>query len=349
MSVELADVNLAGKPVNATGILDFSTVVSNTGISFIPNKQATLRLHNESGSGLGIALESNGNLTGNSFNLPAGGWVDCHPKSGDTGIQYTVKYVMTNPQVTLLQATYYYPGEIVPDMPILGNSPVGGTTTGSVVVAQILDNEEVAGTEMVIGKPLGDVLHAVSITNNAVVRFGDATNPGSFTENGPASFNNGVTIALGLNTDTLEVSAGPANILPDPTSINGGTSGTATAYMDLNGTIKRCLVSLSNFRTGASVQNLSLPTAFTGHLFARTGVMGISTTPTGIQFLKSGVAQSMRIYATPSANGDSGVGPNTTLYGGSWGEIQAGSGIDTISFLANWGAAFTGLIELEGF
>lgn len=125
------------------------------------SKRPTLRLHNESGSGLSCRL----NTSGQSFNLPAGGWQDCFPTAGDNELDCTVLYVLPSPPVTLLLSTYYYPGETVPPVTTLGNSPIGigGTVTTVGGVASSIANDNNAPTTPIVeatatGSPSSNVI-----------------------------------------------------------------------------------------------------------------------------------------------------------------------------------------------
>ena len=133
MSIVLTNQNLAGLTVGQGGFIDLASLYGQGGIAAtlpsIGGKQGTLRLHNDSGSGLYMNL----NNSNQQFNLPAGGWQDCYPMPGDTQLSYQVLYVLPDPPVQLLLSTYYYPNESLPAMTILGNSPVG--IGGSINVA----------------------------------------------------------------------------------------------------------------------------------------------------------------------------------------------------------------------
>src|SRR5487761_590928 len=124
MSTNLATVNLSGMLIGQTGNIDLTQAFGGQSVPDAPGYTEaiyTVRILNESSSGLGILIVP----SQQAFSIPAGGWVDCHPKIGDTSIGFTILYMLPNPQVTLLISTLYRPGEEVPPMPILGNSSVG--------------------------------------------------------------------------------------------------------------------------------------------------------------------------------------------------------------------------------
>ncbi len=125
MSIPIAQINLSGVLVGATGKIDFAnTGISAGGVSANPahtKGAGTVHIFNESGSGLIIAFQT----SGDSFFLPAGGWTDKKVGGGEAGMNYTVIYNLPNPPVTLLLVTYYNPHEPIPYVPTLGNSPIG--------------------------------------------------------------------------------------------------------------------------------------------------------------------------------------------------------------------------------
>lgn len=162
--------------------------------------------------------------------------------------------------------------------------------------------------------------------------------------------NTGNPLKLGQAGDTTEVVGniqvdGTFNNALTGTVLNGGTSGTATAYMDFIGEIKRCLIILNNFKTGASQQQLIFPTPFSiGFKFA-IGATGVSGTNSAINFLNGVTQQSGVVFATPSTSGDAG----STLSGffsGQWGQIYAP--VDRIQFAASTTTAHNAFIELIG-
>lgn len=133
MSIPLPDTDLSTLAVGQSTTVDFKNLAITANPAFI-NNAGTIRMHNESGSGLLITMR-NDNASGNSFNLPAGGWVDAPVQVGMFGLSVRVKYIISSPPVQLLLITYYAPNETIPPMTVLGNSPIAGTT--NVVSGQI--------------------------------------------------------------------------------------------------------------------------------------------------------------------------------------------------------------------
>lgn len=152
MSTGLQPVDLTGATVGTTGNIDLTQVLGPGGISYaqgsIQNSIPTLRLHNESNCGLFCSF----NNSGQSFNLPAGGWSDCYPKSSDNALDFTVLYTLSGPGVTLLLATYYFPGEPVPSITTLGNSPIGGGNL-STNFSELVNTNNNPGTTIINVQP----------------------------------------------------------------------------------------------------------------------------------------------------------------------------------------------------
>ncbi len=150
MSITLPATDLSAATVGSTGSISLASVNGGGGVPAIPGgKLPTIRLHNDSGAGVSITLPA----SGTAFNLPAGGWVDCQPLPGETSVDYTVLYLLPNPPVSLLLATYYYPNEPVPAMTILGNSPVGVGGTISTSNTSIVNDGNAPGTSIIEATP----------------------------------------------------------------------------------------------------------------------------------------------------------------------------------------------------
>lgn len=71
--------------------------------------------------------------TGRTFRLAAGGWLaptEATTHIGqDTGLSFQVEYVLTNPLVQQIGVDYFSPGEPLPQVRTLGNSPIGGSVS----------------------------------------------------------------------------------------------------------------------------------------------------------------------------------------------------------------------------
>jgi hypothetical protein len=165
MSIPLPTVNLANVNVGQSGTISLTNVgVSAGGVSANPagtQGAGNLHIFNESGSGLLISFLTDGS----AFYLPAGGWVDKVLRAGEQGIRWTVLYNLPNPPVTLLLVTYYYPGEPLPRVPMLGNSPIGIGGTVSTSSVNTLTNEGNASQTLVID--IGQTGNTLLITINS--------------------------------------------------------------------------------------------------------------------------------------------------------------------------------------
>lgn len=188
MSIKLNPASLSGLIVGQTASIDLTQATGPGGVpqTLVGTPGPTVRLHNESSSGVFCTMTS-----GQSFDLPAGGWQDCYPTQGDTAITFTVVYVMPNAQVALVLATYYYPGQPVPPMTALGNSSVGiggvVNTVGNMVATAVQNNGNAAGTNILAAQVVGDAFNALTLTNDADLELGAGTRPGRLNINGTGS------------------------------------------------------------------------------------------------------------------------------------------------------------------
>lgn len=147
-------------------------------------------------------------------------------------------------------------------------------------------------------------------------------------------------------SDGLHLGSGGYTKYMDPgVVLNGGTSGTATLYQVEIGNVKRTIVYLNNFRTGASAQNLSFPTAYTKGALIRTGGTGSSATTSHISFVASGVVQNVNVLTTLAAGGGT-VTNQAWILQYSYGECP--TAFDAIQFVAGGSAAHSGFIIIEG-
>ncbi len=149
MGTSIIPIDLSTAVVGSTGDINIPTVTSEEGYHLL--------LFNESGCGLKLRFYE----SGDTDNIPAGGWRKYPLIPGEDTITWTVIYTLPNAPVSLLIGTIYKPGEKVPDVGTLGNSPIsiGGTVNTSSV--QTLSNEtSVLGTKIIdIGTlTIGDLL-----------------------------------------------------------------------------------------------------------------------------------------------------------------------------------------------
>ena len=151
MSSPLKPVDLTGAIVGQQFTIDFNQFVK-----FNPanNDPAHLRVYNDSGCGLQYVMQS----SGNGDYIPAGGWATIELKSNDSSMLVTINYLLPNPPVSIILPTYFGPGEPVPPVPILGNSPVGIGGSVNTSNVQTLSNENSASSLLVID--MGDAVGA---------------------------------------------------------------------------------------------------------------------------------------------------------------------------------------------
>lgn len=211
--------------------------------------QAAVRLYNESGCGLAILFAN-----GQSDRIPAGGWGVWPVPAGSLQLVWTVEYIIPNAPVSLLLATVYAPGEIVPAVPTLGNSPIGvsgNVSTGgsggtsfikndanppatSIIESTPSDqgssseswNNDASGFEQILS---AGVLRTVrrntrgSATAKAAVQFGDAGDASITTLSGTASH------ASNVDHATLTQGAALARADQALAQIGFGVNGSAEA------------------------------------------------------------------------------------------------------------------------
>lgn len=140
-------------PVGKSGQINLNDVKGK--VAYNPSnatEPAHLRIFNDSGSALSIASDD-GSI---QDYIPAGAWPVYELGQTTKYIDFTVLAMLPNPPIQLLMPTYYIPGEVVPDSPTLGNSPIGIGGTIQTSSVQTLSNE--------------------GGTNALVIDIGDATN-----------------------------------------------------------------------------------------------------------------------------------------------------------------------------
>jgi len=123
--------------------------------------------------------------------------------------------------------------------------------------------------------------------------------------------------------------------------LNGSTSGTATLYQILQGTVKWVLVQLVNFRNGnVGAQTIVLPVAFTTSLQGWNSGCGI------YQLIKASVAQTVQQWTAATAGADGTLSAQTSIKN-NW-TYHCDTGVDTISFTGSDVGAHNGHIILFG-
>jgi hypothetical protein len=175
MGTTIIPIDLSTAVVGTTGDINIPTVTSGEGYHLL--------LFNESGCGLKLRfLQSD-----DTDSIPAGGWRKYPLIPGETTVTWTVIYVLPNAPVSMLIGTIYKPGEEVPEIGTLGNSPIaiGGTVNTVGGTASSIQNDgNVAGTRIMEATVAGDGPSAVILTNYAQFTLGDANHPGNMTMQG---------------------------------------------------------------------------------------------------------------------------------------------------------------------
>ena len=342
MSAIVSDVNLNGASVGQTGTIYLDKFVSQA--PTLRNNPPYIRFYNESQCGLSITLD-----TGAQEIVPAGAWYT-HDAIGVNSATWTVLYVMTNPLVTHLYTVYYPPGEQLPDLPNLGNSPIGGT---SGTATTTLSQEGQPKTLLTID--IGDTSLAQLITIN-----NDGTSTWKVDVSGVAHtiFTIASTanfLKLGQAGDTLETLGQLTvdqllNVVPDSghtPSANGSVGGSITCYPLATGTIKLYAVYWNLFSSTVT-KTLTLPVAFTQGIFAGIAIsIGVGGNG-GCQVISSGTAQTVKVLTTlPTSGTTAGVfSTGSSIYEG-WIFGIYNQAIDSITALTNTGA-HSGAVFLIG-
>lgn len=215
MSVIVPLVNTSGLTVGQTVNVSLANVGSTASIGQYTTP-AHVMIFNDSGCGFAAIM----NNSKNTFYAPAGAWfpVALGP-SGEDSILFTVTYVIPNPPVNTLQVTYYAPNENVPTVPTLGNSPIGGSTTGSI---NTLVNVGSPPTTVVIDVQANDDTQADTLLfANGQMFLGGASHSGILGVNGAFG-------GIGLEAN----GANAAFFVTDNTSVNR-----TFAYMDASNVV----------------------------------------------------------------------------------------------------------------
>src|SRR6266568_1235181 len=149
MGTAILPIDLSTAIVGTTGNINIPTVTSEEGYHFL--------LFNESGCGLKLQFLD----SGDTDSVPAGAWRKYPLIPGEEQVTWTVIYILPNAPVSLILGTLYRPDEEVPDVGILGNSPISIGGSVSTTNVNALSNEtSVLGTKIIdIGTlTIGDLL-----------------------------------------------------------------------------------------------------------------------------------------------------------------------------------------------
>jgi len=289
-------------------------------------------------------------LIAGSVNIPITAWLDYPVQVSNNNVilaGFSLPLVLswmllTNVDnvPTSLDIVVYFRGETPSS-----TSPFGLTrqVASTVVNAVAVTNTGFpAGTPIVSGQPAGDTNFPTLIYNSGSAIFGDSLHSGSVQV---LDTGGNATSIQGPNIQLFNNSGGFLEIALSSVSVNGGVSGSATLWQDFQGNIKRTLILLNAFRTGASAQQLIFPTPYTAGCFIRVGNTGTSATNAGISLLNGASLQNMQLFVTLSATGNAGT-TATSIFSGTNGECE--SAFDRVQFQASGTVGHTGFIEIVG-
>ena len=298
MGTAILPIDLSTAIVGTTGNINIPTVTSEEGYHFL--------LFNESGCGLKLQFLD----SGDTDSVPAGAWRKYPLAPGEERVTWSVVYILPNAPVSLILGTLYRPDEEVPDVGILGNSPISIGGSVSTTNINALSNEtSVLGTKIIdIGTlTIGDLLDIFndhflwqvqqSGVAHQVLKGQTSGNPLQIGQSGDISEVLGqllidqlLHVAGNLTVDGTSLLTGIATLsaIPvinaamklNPTGLvdNGSTSGNATLYQLLVGNVKIVVIEQSGpYRNAGSAIVRALPTAFTkSALIIATGCAGFA-------------------------------------------------------------------------
>src|SRR5256885_12555047 len=165
---------------------------------------------------------------------------------------------------------------------------------------------------------------------------GPYTPIGPFNQGGIAGINK--TFLDGVENWIKQVDSN-ASIL---VTVNGQTSGHADMYQYLQGTVKKTIINLVNYRITAN-QTLALPTPYT----ARAAIWVYETNGGHVACLASSVAQNIKVITALSGTGGT---QSTQTFIQQWSQGQIDAAWDTLQLQsANQLGAANGVIVIEGF
>lgn len=172
MAMLLPTVDLSAVVVGQVGVVDWSKTAGQSAsprfygpgtIQGATGHAAHLQLYNESGCGLTIQFQSKGD----QIFLPAGGWLPAELDPTCTSFTWTVVYILPNAPVTILVPVYYFSYETPPQVPILGNSPVGiGGSVSTTNIQSLTNDGNPAPTSIIESTPTGQGSSSFSLNND---------------------------------------------------------------------------------------------------------------------------------------------------------------------------------------
>lgn len=150
------------------------------------------------------------------------------------------------------------------------------------------------------------------------------------------------TDVVDVNANGLTLLSGAIDINSAPITVNGSTSGTAKIYQFFQGSYKKVIVIMSNFRNGGgSNQDQALTTPFTA-----TTMITTTATINAISLVASGVAQTVGVLTTLNASGGGTTTNETAIQSSSFAYFNGAW--DTIRFVSGQASAHSGMVIFEG-
>ncbi len=307
MSIPVSTLDTTSLTTGQTGTIS----LKNVGMSAAPANYQTppnIQFYNESGVGFLITFQQGGN----SFFLPAGAWNTVPLTPGESGINWTVKYVLQNQPVAQLITVYFFPGENVPSVGTLGNSPLAISGAVQTTSVQTLQNDgNPANTQIIEATQSGGPASNVSIDNtgnmtlkqwvssvqttlvnilagqangNVNIHFSDA-NHGTQVE----GFLNVLGVSNFDSGNLLTTGAGVLNFLASLNTLTGSTNGSLVYWQPTIGNLQIFIIKANAYRNATGVrQAITLPTAYQYGAFGWIGTILNTTGSSKCYFYNGG-------------------------------------------------------------
>lgn len=329
MSTKLPIVDLTGAVVGTQETIDFNQF---TKFDPATKKPAHLRIYNDSGCGLDYTMKQ----SGDSDYCPAGGWATIELADNDSQMVVTVNYLLPNPPVSKILPTYYAPGEPVPPIPILGNSPVGIGGSVATSSVQTLSNEggaaniliidigDAAFSQLIAIYSDGHVLWAVdqSGTKHQVLKIQTAGNPLQLGQAGDITEVLGqLTVDQDATLSGNETSGAVGKLLHALGNLT--VDGTATLTGAVTATNASNSINASTLKGGANLPGGRLGSSADGDIIDAS-----PTTPQDVYFKVGGVTSPKMHFQLPA-----GTDVATLQVGGGAGTARGNNGNLTVDLV----------------
>jgi len=272
VSTKLPSIDLTGAIVGSKYMLDFRPFIKFNSRNF--SSKAHIRVFNESGVGVQYTMIA----SGDSDNIPAGGWGVIEVEPNDSQMNIVVQYTLPNPPVSIFNATYFDPGEVVPPVYTLGNSPIGIGGTVNTSNVQTLSQEGQAKTLLTID--IGDSVLSQLIKIN---------NDGTATWNVDVAGVAHAIFAISATANFLKIGQAIDNVeflcdttMPNSTGIffkdHTGTATNRTIGIDVSDIINFIASVANKFQWKDNVGNVKLLLDVAAAILTMTGAVAINPT-----------------------------------------------------------------------